>query len=156
MYPELTLHERRNSKSNRNPCPAPTGLGLTGQITTFLIIHVFKKTTYRWKQFAKTRRRRLHKMCTVYCYYCEPCSLTGYSLSGYSAFKAFWLPSCMSKITPGTWKCPQRRKKTHLLQSWLPWFSKHYSLWSLGKNSTLSWGPCFLSGFALEHAGGLG
>lgn len=78
---------------------------------------------------------------TVYCYYREPCSLTGYSLSGYSAFKAFWLAGCMSKITPGTWKCPQRRKKTHLLQSWLPWFSKHYSLWSLGKKQHPLMGP---------------
>lgn len=49
--------------------------------------------------------------------------------SGYSAvLKDFRIFSHLSRITPRTWKCPQRKQKTHLLWDCLPLFSRRRSV----------------------------
>lgn len=143
---QLTLEERRHSKSNRNPCPTPTGLCPTTTDYCFPIMCVFKKTAYGWKEFARASRRRLHQMC-------EPCSLT---VATHCLLTDFWLCSHWSKGTPRTWKPPQRRQKTHSLWGCLPSFHRHYSVLSPGEKGCsvpLSCrDPCFPPGFTVGPA----
>lgn len=69
--------------------------------------------------------------------------------SGYPAvLKDFGILSHLSRITRRTWKCPQRKRKTHLL-----WdeFSRRYSVLSPGE-AALSHGAHFPPGLALGTA----
>lgn len=64
----LRVNFRRNKEfqRKRNPCPTPTGLCPTTTDYYFPILHVFKKTTYGWKEFARASRRRLHQMWALF------------------------------------------------------------------------------------------
>jgi len=75
----------------------------------------FQENIARMKGICQSKRGEIY----------EPCSLT---LATQSLLTDFWLLSHWSKVTPRTWKPPQRRQKTHSSWGCLPSFHRHASL----------------------------
>lgn len=101
----LRVNFRRNKEfqRKRNPCPTPTGLCPTTTDYYFAILHVFKKTAYGWKEFARADRR-LHQMWALFTH------------SGYSVFSCGFLAlQHRFKGTPRTWKPPEKTKNSILM-----------------------------------------
>lgn len=99
---ELTLEERILKATETHVLHLQVYV-LQPQITTFPSCMFSRKQ--HMDEFARAGGSRSHQMC-------EPYSLT---VASQYLFMDHWLRSHLSKVTPRTWKPPQRRKNSFLM-----------------------------------------